>query len=66
MSKIYFKKMKYWFGDSFGDLLLAFSILAFRVLPPRVMVFIARILGTMAFCLIKRYRNRVLSNLFGL
>jgi lauroyl/myristoyl acyltransferase len=57
------KKLKYWFGDFFGNLLLTFSILAFRLLPPRGVVFIARILGTMAFYLNKRYRDRVLSNL---
>jgi len=63
MPKTYFKKIKYRFGDSFGNLLLAFSVPAFRGLPPRAMVFIARIFGTMAFYLIKKYRDRVLSNL---
>jgi len=63
MSKTYFKKIKYRFGDSFANLLLTFSILAFRVFPPRTIVFLARILGTMAFYLIKKYRERVLSNL---
>ena len=46
-----------------GDLLLAFAILAFRVIPPKTIAFIARILGTMAFYLLKKYRDRVLSNL---
>jgi KDO2-lipid IV(A) lauroyltransferase len=63
MAKTYSKKMKCWFGDFFGNLLLSFSILIFRVFPPRAMVFIARILGTMAFYSIKKYRDRVLSNL---
>jgi len=63
MSKTYFKKIKYRFGDFFGNLLLTFSLLTFRILPPRGMVFIARILSTMAFYLIKKYRDRVLSNL---
>lgn len=63
MSKIYFKKIKYRFGDFSGNLLLTFSLATFRILPPRGVVFIARILGTMAFYLIKKYRDRVLSNL---
>lgn len=63
MKETYSKKIKYWLGDFFGDLLLAFSVLTFRILPPRVIVFVARILGTMAFYLVKKYRNRVLSNL---
>jgi KDO2-lipid IV(A) lauroyltransferase len=63
MPKTYSKKIKYWFGDFFGNLLLAFSVLTFHVLPSRTAVFIARILGTMAFYLIKKYRDRVFSNL---
>jgi KDO2-lipid IV(A) lauroyltransferase len=63
MKETYSKKIKYWLGDFFGDLLLALSVLTFRILPPRVIVFVARILGTMAFYLVKKYRNRVLSNL---
>jgi len=63
MPNTFSKKIKYWLGDFLGDLLLAFAILAFRVIPPRTIVFIARILGTMAFYLVKKYRNRVLSNL---
>ena len=63
MPKTFSKKIKYWLGDFLGDSLLAFSILVFRVLPPRTIVFIARILGAMAFYLVKKYRNRVFSNL---
>jgi KDO2-lipid IV(A) lauroyltransferase len=63
MPKTFSKKIKHWLGDFLGDSLLAFSILAFRVIPPRTIAFIARILGTMAFYLIKKYRNRVFSNL---
>jgi KDO2-lipid IV(A) lauroyltransferase len=63
MPKTYSKKIKYWFGDFSGNLLLTFSLVTFRILPPRGVVFIARILGTMAFYLIKRYRDRVFSNL---
>lgn len=63
MANPYFKKLKYQVGDLFGNLLLTLSILTFRVLPPKGLVFIAKILGTSAFYLIKRYRERVLSNL---
>jgi KDO2-lipid IV(A) lauroyltransferase len=63
MTKTHSKKIKYWFGDFSADLLLAFSVLTFRILPPRTIVFVARILGTMAFYLVKKYRDRVLSNL---
>ena len=50
--------------DYSGNLLLAFSVLIFRFLPPKTLVFIARISGTTAYYLIKKYRDRVLSNLF--
>src|SRR4030042_3615030 len=63
MTKTHSKKIKDWFWDFSADLLLAFSILTFRILPPRTIVFVARILGTMAFYLVKKYRERVLSNL---
>jgi KDO2-lipid IV(A) lauroyltransferase len=63
MPKTFSKKIKYWSGDLFANFLLTFSILTFRILPPRGVVFIARILGTMAFYLIKKYRDRVFSNL---
>ncbi len=63
MLKTHIKEIKYQLGDFFGNLLLTLSILTFRVLPPKGLVFIAKILGTSAFYLIKRYRERVLSNL---
>jgi KDO2-lipid IV(A) lauroyltransferase len=63
MPKTSYKKIKYWFGDFFGNFLLTLLILPFRVLPPRALVPIAKILGTMVFYLIKKYRDRVLSNL---
>jgi len=63
MPKIYLKKIKYWFGDFWSDLFFVFSVLTFRILPPRTVLFVARILGTMAFYLVKKYRDRVLSNL---
>ncbi len=63
MSKPTSKKMKYWFGDFFGNLLLTFFLLTFRVLPPGALVFMAKIFSTMGFYLIKKYRTRVLGNL---
>jgi len=63
MPKTFYKKIKHWFGDFFGNFLLTLLILPFRVLPPRALVPIAKILGTMVFYLIKKYRDRVLSNL---
>lgn len=63
MPKASSKKIKYWLGDFFGDLLLTFFVLTIRIVPPRVVVFVARILGTIAFYLLKKYRDRVLSNL---
>ena len=63
MPTIHSKKIKYWFGDFSGNLLLSFSLVTFRILPQRGVVFMARILGTMAFYLIKRYRDRVFYNL---
>lgn len=63
MLKTHIKEIKYQLGDFFGNLLLTLSILTFRVIPPKGLVFIARIFGIMAFYLIKKYRDRVLSNL---
>src|SRR5512139_3626410 len=63
MSKTYLKKMEYWFGDVFGNLFLTISLLTFRRLPPKALVFIGWILSPMAFYLNKKYRDRVFSNL---
>jgi len=63
MPKTFSKKIKYRFGDFFGSLLLDFSVLAIRAVPPKFLVSVARVWGTLGFYLIKRYRQRVLSNL---
>jgi len=63
MPKTFSKKTKYRFLDFFGYLLLAFSVLALRAVPPKLLVPVARVWGTLGFYLIKRYRQRVLSNL---
>jgi KDO2-lipid IV(A) lauroyltransferase len=63
MNKVHPKKIRYWLGDLSATLLLTFSMRTLSVLSPGALVFMARILGAMAFHLIKRYRNRVLDNL---
>ncbi len=63
MPRAFSKKIRYLFLDCSADFLLALSILAFRVVSPRAIVFIARISGTMLFYLVRKYRNRVFSNL---
>ncbi len=63
MNKTFLQELKYSFRDFFANLLLTFSIGTLRVLPPGALVFLGRILGKMAFGLIKRYRHRVLNNL---
>jgi len=63
MAKAHLKKIKYQVGDLLGDLVLAFLILTIRIFPPKVIASFGRILGVMAFYLVKKYRDRVLSNL---
>lgn len=63
MPKTFSKKIKYRFLDFLGSLLLVFSVLTFRALPPKLLVSVARVCGTLGFYLIKKYRQRVLSNL---
>jgi KDO2-lipid IV(A) lauroyltransferase len=63
MPKAHFDKIRYWLGDFCGDLLLLSSIQVLRVLPQKTIVLTARVVGTSAFCLIKKYRNRVMHNL---
>ncbi len=58
------KKVKYRLGDFSATLLFAFSFQVIKVLPPGALVFLGKVLGTTAFRLIKKYRHRVLSNLF--
>ncbi len=55
--------MKYGFLDVFGSLSLAFSVLTFRALSPKLYVPVARVCGILGFHLIRKYRQRVLGNL---
>jgi len=63
MRETEFKKLRNWSGDFFADVFLAFLILAFRCLPPKALIFISKIVGSLLFCLFKKYRKRVIGNL---
>ena len=63
MPKTFSKKIKYRFWDFLGNLLLALSVLVLRVVPPKLVIPVLRVWGTLGFYLMKRYRQRVLSNL---
>jgi KDO2-lipid IV(A) lauroyltransferase len=56
-------KIRYWLTDFFAIGSLTFSILIFRVLPPKTLIFMAKIIGTTAFHFSKKYRERVIGNL---
>ncbi|MGB9627247.1 MAG: lysophospholipid acyltransferase family protein [Thermodesulfobacteriota bacterium] len=58
------KRVKYELGDWLGNLLLTYSILAFRFFPLKGLRYLAKIMGKVAFYLIGKYRHRVISNLF--
>ncbi len=49
--------------DFSGNLLLPFCVQTLRAVPPKLLVQVARVWGTLGFYLIKKYRERVLSNL---
>lgn len=57
------KRIKYWCGDCLSNLLLTYSILAFRFIPFKGLSYLAKIMGRVAFYLIGKYRHRVISNL---
>ncbi len=63
MPKTLSKKIKYRFLDFFGNLFLVFCVQALRVIPPGLFVPVARVWGTSGFYLIRKYRQRVFSNL---
>jgi KDO2-lipid IV(A) lauroyltransferase len=63
MGKKSFKKIRYWFGDFLANIILTFSIPIFRTLPPKALVFISKIMGTIVFYLFRKYRERVFNNL---
>jgi Kdo2-lipid IVA lauroyltransferase/acyltransferase len=63
MGKSSFKKMRYGLGDFFLNILLTFSLPVFRRLSPEGLASLAKIMGTIVFRLIKKYRERVIHNL---
>ncbi len=63
MPKNFSKKIKYRFLDFFGNLSLALCVQLLRVAPPKLFVQAAKVLGALGFYLIKKYRQRVFSNL---
>ena len=50
-------------GDFFLNLLLTLSLPVFRRLPPKGLALLAKIMGTIFFRVIKKYRERVIHNL---
>jgi len=63
MRKMYFKKSRHWFGDILVNVLVTFLILTFRILPPKALVSISKVAGSIMFYLYKKYKKRVIGNL---
>src|SRR4030042_4861801 len=63
MKKSFFRQMRYGLGDFFLNILLTSCLPIFRRLPPKGLAFLAKIMGTIVFRLIKKYRERVIHNL---
>ncbi len=63
MQNSHFKKMRYGLGDFFLNGVLTLVLPVFRRLSPRGLAFLARIIGTIVFRFVKRYRERVIDNL---
>jgi KDO2-lipid IV(A) lauroyltransferase len=58
-----FKALKYRFADHLATAIFEFSILIFRGLSLKGLIFISRVLATLTYYLSKRYRERVIGNL---
>jgi KDO2-lipid IV(A) lauroyltransferase len=58
-----FKKLRDRIGDILATALLNVSLPIFHHLSPKELAFMAKVIGTMVFFLIKKYRERVISNL---
>jgi len=63
MGKSSLKNMRYRLGDFFLIILFTSFLPVFRRLPPKTLVYLAKIIGTIVFRLIKKYRQRVIHNL---
>ncbi len=55
--------MRYGLGDFFLNILLTLFLPIFRRLPPKGLASLAKIMGTIVFRLMKKYRERVIDNL---
>jgi len=55
--------MRYGLGDFLVNALLTFSLPIFRHLSPKSLAFMAKIMGTIVFFFVNKYRERVTSNL---
>lgn len=63
MKNAYLKKWRYRYGDLLANALFTLSIPVFRRLPLKTLTTLSRILGTIAFYILKKYRERVIGNL---
>jgi len=63
MRKNSFKKIRYGLGDFLLNALLTSSLPIFRRLSPKGLAFISKIIGTIVFTFVKKYRERVIRNL---
>jgi KDO2-lipid IV(A) lauroyltransferase len=55
--------MRYALGDFLVNALLTFSLLVFRCLSPKSLALMAKVMGAIVFFFVKKYRERVISNL---
>ncbi len=58
-----FRTLRYQFGDYFINTFATLMIPLFRCLPPKTLVSISKLMGTMVFYLFNKYRKRVIQNL---
>ena len=63
MGKSSLKEMRHGLGDFFLNILLTLILPVFRRLPPKGLAFLAMMMGTIVFRLVKKYRGRVIDNL---
>jgi len=63
MQRKFIKKVKHWIGDILLNGLLTTIIPLLRLLKPKTLVSLSRVLGTVTFYLFRRYRKRVFQNL---
>jgi KDO2-lipid IV(A) lauroyltransferase len=64
MKKVSSQNLKYALSDHLATGILAFSVFLFRWVPLKGVVFFSKIVGILTFYLYKKYRERVIGNLF--